>query len=105
MEVKWFVESMECFPSLEGRSNVVSSVTWRATATDGALSSTNYGKHNIPYENIELFTEFSDLTQEQVLGWLKAAMGDEIVAAIESGLAINISEQKPPSAVTPALPW
>jgi hypothetical protein len=39
----------------------------------------------IPYEN---------LTQEVIIGWVKASLGDSQVAAIETGVQNNVTAQK-----------
>ena len=51
------------------------------------------------------FTPYEDLTQDQVVGWTKDALGDEQVAATEANVAAQIETQKNPPVVTPPLPW
>jgi len=46
-----------------------------------------------------------DLTEEQVIGWVQAAMGAEQVAALEANVAKQIEDQINPPVVTPPLPW
>ena len=51
------------------------------------------------------FTPFADLTEDQVLGWVKTAMGDETVLAHEAAGVQQIEDKKNPPVVTPPLPW
>ena len=52
----------------------------------------------------ELVTPFEQLTEAQVIGWVKAAMGEETVAAHEAAVAAQIEEAKAPKTAT-GMPW
>ena len=101
----WVVEQMNCYPTSEGQTDVVFNVAWRANATDGTYNATAYGTVGVTYEAGSPYTPYTDLTQEQVIGWVQAALGQEQVAEIEAGLATQIDNQINPPIVTPALPW
>ena len=101
----WIIEQMNCYPTAEGETDVVFTVHWRVNATDGTFYATNYGTVGVTYEAGSPYTPYADLTQDQVVGWVKDAMGTEQVASIEAGLATNIANQLNPPTVTPALPW
>jgi hypothetical protein len=47
---------------------------------------------------------YADLTEETVVGWVKASLGAEGVAAVDAVLAANIASQKAPK-VASGLPW
>lgn len=102
--VTWSIESLSCYPVHEGQVNVVCSVAWRADADNGSYSAATFGSVAINYVADEPYTPYDQLTQDQVLGWVKAAYGDQ-VAVIEASLATNIENQVNPSVVIPSLPW
>ena len=101
----WIVEQMSCYPTYESETDVVFNVAWRANATDGTYSATAYGTQGVTYTAGSPFTPYDQLTQDQVIGWVQAAMGQEQVDAIDASLATNIANQVNPPVVTPPLPW
>jgi hypothetical protein len=103
--INWIVEQMDCYPTAEGQTNVVFTVHWRANANENPYSATSYGSVGVAYEAGSSYTPFVDLTQDQVVGWVKAALGDEEVARIEAALAADIANQITPPVVKPPLPW
>lgn len=104
-EIAWKIEKMDCYPDKEGQQDVVFNVHWRCNGSDGTYNSTSYGTQNIALEDGSPFIPYADLTQEQVIGWVKSAMGAERVAELEAGLAAQIETQKNPPVVSPPLPW
>lgn len=103
--ITWVIEQMNCYPTYDNQTDVVFTVHWRANATDGTYNSTVYGTVGVTYEAGSPYTPYADLTQDQVVGWVQAALGQEQVAEIEAGLATQIDNQINPPIVTPALPW
>lgn len=94
----WKIVNMER-DSVTGFVNVVHWTCSDADA-DGNAGST-YG--SIGLEG-ELVTPYADLTEETVIGWVKAAMGAETVAAHEAAVAAQIAEAKEPAVAT-GMPW
>ena len=105
MTTTWIVEQMSCYPQAEGQTDVVFNVAWRANATDGTYNATSYGTVGITYVAGSPYTPYDQLTQDQVVGWVQDALGQEQVDAIDAGLATNIANQVNPPTVTPPLPW
>jgi hypothetical protein len=96
---------MDAYPELDGETDVVFTVHWTLTGTDGTYVGSVYGSVGVSVDPDAPFTPYADLTQAQVIGWVQTAMGAEQVAAYEAAVANQISEQIAPSAVTPPLPW
>jgi hypothetical protein len=103
--ITWVVEQMNCYPEKDGETDVVFTVHWRCNGVDGQYSGTSYGSQSVTYEAGAPFTPYADLTQDQVIGWVKEAMGQERVDEIEVNVANQIENQKNPPVVTPPLPW
>lgn len=101
--INWTIERMDCLPQAEGKTNVVTTVYWRATAADGDFSAGAYGTCGVTYESGESFTVFDKLTQEQVCDWMWANGVDK--DEIEGNLNQQIAVQKNPPLVSPPLPW
>lgn len=103
--ITWKVESIECLAEKDGKQNVVFMVHWRCIGADGGYEDSSYGTQAITYEAGAPFTPYDELTEEEVIGWVKAFWGDERVSQIEARVIAQIEDQKsPPSFVAP-LPW
>lgn len=105
ISIEWIVSRMDCYPEHGGEQDVVFTVHWRCNGVDGNCSGTCYGTQGVSYEAGTPFTPYADLKQDQVLGWVKDAMGAERVSEIEANIAAQIENQKNPPVVSPALPW
>ena len=76
-------------------------VHWTASKTVGEFTASSYGTEGFtPNSDAEGFTQYEDLTADQVVGWFDA----EKVEAIESALNASIEAQKAPQ-VFSGLPW
>ena len=103
--MEWNVTQLDCYPELDGKTDVVFTAHWNVTAVDGEYTGYVYGSIGLTLNPEEPYTEYADLTKDQVIGWVKAAMGEETVAATEANVLQQIEDQKNPKVVSPALPW
>jgi hypothetical protein len=78
---------------------LVTNVHWRCVVTDGEQSASTSG--SVGFERGDTFTPYEELTEEQVLGWVKPQLE---VADIETGLQSHLDAQKNPVTAT-GLPW
>ena len=101
----WIVAQMDCYPEHEGQTDVVFNVHWRCNGEDGEYAGSVYGTQSLTLDPEAPFTPFADLTEAQVIGWVKDAMGEEAVAALEANIDGQIANAKNPPVVNPALPW
>ena len=101
----WSVVSMDCYPELDGETDVVFTVHWTLNGTDGTYSGSVYGSVGVSIDPDAPFTPYADLTQAQVIGWVQDALGEEQVASYEANVAQQINDQIVPPVVTPPLPW
>ena len=102
----WVIDSIDCLPSFDGKTNVVNTVHWRVNASDGVhIPVTTYGVQNLTYTAGSPFTEYTNLSEATVLGWVQTAMGANQVAAIQSDLDAQIANLLNPPIVSLPLPW
>jgi hypothetical protein len=85
----------------DASTGFVSEVHWSVVAQDGDFSGSVYGSIALTGE---LTTPYESLTEAQVIGWVKSAMGADTVAAHEAAVAAQIEAQKNP-VVAAGLPW
>lgn len=101
MTYTWNNKTVDTYPTLEGNTDVIFNVHWRLTGedTDGNLGST-YGTIALDTSDLSSFTSFADITEEQINGWVEAAMGEEEVQAKKDAIDAQIAELVNPSVVT-----
>jgi len=92
----WTVSAMDYTVSQNGHTNVVNTVHWRVSKTDGDNSGSSYGTVGLEAPG-ESFVEWADVTEEMAVGWAKAALGDEQVAATEAAIDAQIAEKATPT--------
>jgi len=96
---------MDCYPEADNETDVVFNVHWTLTGTEAGFSGNVYGSQAVTVDPDAPFTPYADLTETQVIGWVKSAMGEEQVASYEANVAEQINNQIDPPVVTPPLPW
>lgn len=101
----WHIAQLDCYPEHEGNTDVVFTVHWRMDGTDGEHTAGVYGSVGLTLDPEADFTPYADLTEMQVIGWVKDALGEEQVAGYEENVAAQIDALVNPPVVTPALPW
>ena len=84
----------------------VTTVHWRLSATDGNASGTVYGTISLPSKDPAEpgFIPYDQLTEAQVVQWVKDEMGADTVAAHEANVQAQIDAQKNPTTAA-GLPW
>jgi hypothetical protein len=101
----WAVVQMDAYPEYDGETDVVFTVHWTLTGTDGTYVGSVYGSVGVSLDEGATFTPYEDLTEAQVVGWVQDALGAEQVASYEANVAQQIADQIDPPVVTPPLPW
>jgi hypothetical protein len=101
----WKILTLETYPQSEGQQNVVFTIDWQVYLSQDGKAVSNYGSVGVQYTQGSPFTPFNELTEEQVVGWVKAALGDERVAEIEAYLQSQLNELLNPTSVVLPPPW
>jgi len=100
----WAVQSMMVKMQEAGQTDVVYLVDWLASDTDGTNEARNGGQTEIPAPT-GTFIPYDQLTEQQVLNWVWAVMGDETKAALEANLNTQIVYMQQPPVISLPLPW
>lgn len=98
----WTVTQLDCYPQEGGNTDVVFTVHWQLTGTDGTYNGSVYSTCSVPAPT-GTFTPYADLTLDQVLGWIWSNGVDKESA--EAAVQAQIDSQANPPVVSPALPW
>ncbi len=111
----WNCKTVDARPLEDGQKDVVYNVHWIVTGTSDVLvpdseklppgSPTFYqaiamGAQTVTWNPEGTFIPFEDLTNEIVVEWTQAAMGEEQVASIEASIASKIESLINPTSVT-----
>jgi hypothetical protein len=100
--MNWNISSLD----RELPSGVVITAHWRVSKTDGATYGTAYGTIALTAKDPSdpTFVPYEDLTEPQVVQWVKDAMGPEQVAAHEAAVQAQIDQQLNPTTGS-GTPW
>ena len=103
----WKVESLECKPTANGHTDVVSIVHWRCNAerteNENTVNVSVYGSASLG-EPGETFIEYENLTEQQILNWLYET-GLNFQSVTEENLSEQLEALLNPSVVKKPLPW
>lgn len=101
----WDIEQLDCVPSIDGQSNVVSCVHWRVKSADGVNTAQTYGTQTLDFDSNKAFTAYPELDKQTVIGWVQGAIGAEQVASIYASLDNQLETLANPPVVSLPLPW
>lgn len=102
----WNILQVSTFPEKAGKNNVVHRVTFSVFGIDDVgHSASKRDIIDLELNESESFTPFEQLTQQQVIEWVKDSLTPAGVKEIETTISTAINNQLNPSAISPALPW
>ena len=99
----WDVKTVDV-KEIDGNVDTVFNVHWRLKAEDDAntvkdflgndvpISVSVYGTQSLDTSDLSDFTAFADLSTSDVQGWVEAAMCEEEVSNMKTGLDAQIDE-------------
>ena len=104
---EWDCKTCDTYPTKSGKSDVVYNVHWRLTATDDTNKDSNGNNwtasicntQEVSTDDLSNFKNWSSLTNSDVQGWVEAAIGDNKVTKLKSGLDVQIAEKITPTSV------
>jgi hypothetical protein len=77
---------------------------WTVNLENQGESAGAYGSVGFSDPDPVNFTPYDQLTKEQVVGWVKDALGEEQVASVEESLANQIEQKLNPTDAS-GIPW
>jgi hypothetical protein len=98
----WAVTAMDCSPQEGDNTDVVFTVHWNCSGTNGTYGGSTYSTCSVPL-TVGTFTPYAQLTKSQVLSWVWNNGVDK--TATEEAVGQQIESQVNPQVVTPPLPW
>jgi hypothetical protein len=98
----WKIENMIVKPQDGSYTDVVVTVAYRCSASDGDKTASNYGSMGFASPGDD-FVAYPDLTEADVLGWVWANGVDK--AEVEANVARELDMLVNPPTVAKPLPW
>jgi len=97
MAVTWTISTLE-----RNTDDGVVVAHWRASDADGEHTGSSYGTCGFtPDADADGYVAYDSLTEETVIGWVKA---DVDADAVEASIAAQIADSKAP-AISTGVPW
>jgi len=103
----WNCKTVDAYPLVGENTDVVYNVHWRVTAVSdqvdpegNAYQASAIGTQTLSTEDITDFIPFDQLTNDQVVQWVKSTMGEESVGNLESSLQSQIDNLITPTSIT-----
>ena len=94
----WAIANLE----RETADGFVFTAHYTVNAKDDTYSAGAYG--SIGFERPENLIPFADLTEAEVVSWVKEALGEDKVAEVEAALQNQIDQQRNPTQAA-GVPW
>jgi len=104
MAVTWDVVSLDATKTVGSLSDVITTVHWTASDSDGDHTGSSYGSVGLADADSGSFTAYASVSKENAIAWAKAAIGSDEVTRIETSIAAQITESKTPTK-TSGVPW
>ena len=105
IEYTWTISQLDCHSEAENQMNVVFMAYWSVKATDGKFVVVRRGAVPIAYDSDAPFISYEELTQNQIIDWVKVVLEEQELANIKKDLAENIANLSKPSGMATPLPW
>jgi len=113
IDYNWDCKTVNAYIEFEDNADVVYNVHWRVTGTEfvpdsegndpptgKTYSASSIGTQALNINDITGFIPWDEVTEPEVEEWTKAAMGEEQVLSIETGIANQIALLIAPVSVT-----
>lgn len=100
----WIISQIDTVPEANGLTDIVSVIHWRCNLKQDT-SIDAYGTVTLTEVDSDNFLLFEDLSEEQVVNWVKSSLGDERISQITESLNARLQNKLNPRTVVKNVPW
>tara|TARA_Y100001938_G_scaffold142364_1_gene213470 strand:+ start:555 stop:875 length:321 start_codon:yes stop_codon:yes gene_type:complete len=93
---KWNIHALDVHISHEGKSDVIYTVHYGLNGSEGDYTDNMIGTHSVDFDK-DNFTEYADLKESDIIGWLEAGLD---VDALKATIKKDIDLKKNPVSKT-----
>lgn len=101
----WTITALNSYPEYQGQQDVVFTIYATYTGTDGTYFADVEIAQSLVLGNNVNFTPYSQLTENQVMGWLLAAITPQQIDQMQAKISAQIAADNQPPFVQLPLPW
>ena len=108
MSATWSIRNLDYYVEKDGHNKVVYDVHWTCTQTDPETNTfvSHEGSSHPQLDDLSNFTPFENLSEEQLISWVKEQLTDRLAKKIEDKLLAKLNAQLAPvNQVESGLPW
>ena len=98
----WDTKSVDTYPAKSGESDVIFKVYWKLEGVDDTAeknSSSLTGAQEIDTSDLSSFTEFADLKESDVTGWVETSLSTDEINSYKTIIEKVIQEKATPTVV------
>jgi len=103
----WNCKTVDAYIEKDNEADVVYNVHWRVSGISDEIdfqgfpySASSIGTQMLDVSEITNFIPFDQVTNEEVVAWTQAAMGEDQVASIEASIDSQIESMIHPTTIT-----
>ena len=100
---------VELGPDADDHTDVVYTIHWRYSATDGedpSHTASSIGTSSVKWEEGEPWIPYADLEESDVQGWTEEQLGEDAIEAMQASFDAQIAEQITPTTESfSTMPW
>jgi hypothetical protein len=97
---------MYCYPTYGSVTNLVFTILWEYTGSDGINSSYVSNRTDISYDSSAEYKPYEELTHSEVVAWIEQYTDPTVIADAQTLIEQRIIEAStPPAVINPKLPW
>ena len=101
----WSIAALDCCNTDADFPAKVITAHWRLDGEFGDTTAGVYGTVSFPEPESGAFVPYADLKEEQVITWVRDALGDEQVADLQANVEQQIADLIAPPVESKPLPW
>ena len=98
----WDTKTVDTYPTKSGKSDVIFKVYWKLEGVDDTAEKNSYtrgGIADIDTSDLSSFTEFADLKESDVTGWVETFLGTDQINSYKTIIEEVIQEKTTPTVV------
>lgn len=96
----WNCKNVDTYPTgSDNKNDVIHTVCWQYKATEGEYSAQETGVTHLDTDDLSSFTEFSSLTNSDIVGWVEPTISYTKLTEMKSKLDAQINQKKSPTSV------
>ena len=98
----WDTKTVDTYPTKSGKSDVIFKVYWKLEGVDDTAeknSSSLTGAQEIDTSDLSSFTEFADLKESDVTGWVETSLSTDEINSYKTIIEKVIQEKATPTVV------